>query len=140
MDLFGMGFVYDTLSIRARHCIIHGFPSSSSSLYIWNQGVDRYLIYWLAWELGSKYRELEDEGWLNHQLVSHGLVSSFHIHGPQSMVHLNGRCPLRCPTECQSTEVARQISAKMPGGIRTIFAGQIIVTQKNTAKNVEKWW
>ena len=30
-------------------------PSSSSYLYIWNQGVDRYLIYWLAWELGSKY-------------------------------------------------------------------------------------
>ena len=24
-------------------------------LNIWNQGVDRYLIYWLAWELGSKY-------------------------------------------------------------------------------------
>ena len=25
-------------------------PSSSGSLQIWNQGVDRYLIYWLAWE------------------------------------------------------------------------------------------
>ena len=29
-------------------------PSSSSYLYIWNQG-SSYLIYWLAWELGSKY-------------------------------------------------------------------------------------
>ena len=59
MDLFGMGVVDHTLSIRARHCIIHGFPSSSSSLYIWNQG-SSYLIYWQLGAWFQIYWELEE--------------------------------------------------------------------------------
>ena len=37
-------------------------PSSSSSLYIWNQG-SSYLIYWQLGAWFQIYRELEDEGW-----------------------------------------------------------------------------
>ena len=47
-------------------------PSSSSSLYIWNQGVDRYLIYWLAWEVGSRSIgnwKIREWNWVVFQLI-----------------------------------------------------------------------
>ena len=44
------------------------FPSSSSSLYIWNQG-SSYLIYWQLGAWFQVYRKLEDEGLLNFKCL-----------------------------------------------------------------------
>ena len=48
---FHVGF--SKVYMGSKYLPIH-IPSFSSSLYFWNQG-SSYLIYWLAWELGSKY-------------------------------------------------------------------------------------
>ena len=102
--------------------MIAGHPSSSSFLYIWNQGIDRYLISWYLWACFQIYRELEDEGHDAKRTVKIKLS----IPLGKSVSHLNGISHRPLPTKQRFTTLQR-VSCFIEFDLLQLLVGNISV-------------
>ena len=92
--------------------LILTIPSSSSSLYIWNQG-SSYLIYWQLGGWVQIYRELEDQGFTSIYIHSWDILS-YRFQLDTACVLIWGISTTRCFSSTISTVVFKVKACAIP--------------------------